>query len=137
MFTVIDYPDQNLLSFTIAGTLTKEDYNSVVPILSAKVQHFGKVNVYLEIGEMDAVTLPALWEEVKQDAKHFADFNRTAVVSADSLLLKAAAAVAGTVTPAEVKHFAPDQKAEALQWAFGADPTQLASKQVYQTAAAS
>lgn len=136
MFTAVDYPDQNLLKFTIADKLAKADYAGVVPILEAKVQRWGKVNVYLEIGEMDAMTLPALWEEAKQDIKHFADFNRAAVVSDESFLLKAASAVAGTVTPAEVKHFAPGQQAEALQWALGADPTQLETKQVYQTAAA-
>lgn len=137
MFTAVDYPDQNLLKFTIAGKLTQADYAGVKPVLEAKVQRFGKINVYLEIGEMDAMTLPAMWEEAKQDIKHFADFNRAAVVSDDSLLLKAASAVAGTVTPAEVKHFPSSQKADALQWALGADPTQLASKQVYQTQVAS
>lgn len=136
MFTATDYPDQNLLKFTIAGKLTKADYASVVPILDEKVQRYGKVNVYLEIGEMDALTLPAMWEEAKQDIKHFADFQRAAVVSDDSLLLKAAAAVAGTVTPAEVKHFSSSQKAEALAWALGADAGQLQGTQVYQTAAA-
>lgn len=136
MFTAVDYPDQNLLKFTIADKLTKADYTSVVPILDAKVTQFGKVNVYLEIDTMDAMTLPAMWEEAKQDIKHFADFNRAAVVSNNSVLLQAAAAIAGTITPAEVKHFGANQQAEALQWALGADPAQLASKQVYQTAAA-
>ncbi|WP_223649530.1 STAS/SEC14 domain-containing protein [Hymenobacter psoromatis] len=134
MFNAVDYPDQNLVSFTIAGKLTKADYASVVPILNAKVQRFGKVNVYLEVASLDAVTLPALWEEVKLDAQHFNDFNRAAVVSDDSTLLKAAASVMNTITPAEVKHFTTDQKAEALRWALGADPTKLTTKQVYQSA---
>ncbi|RZJ56900.1 MAG: STAS/SEC14 domain-containing protein [Hymenobacter sp.] len=133
MFTAVDYPSQNLLSFTIAGHLTKEDYAGVVPTLEAKVKRWGKVNVYLEIGEMDAVTLPALWEEIKQDAQHFNDFNRAAIVSDGSLLLKAAAAVTSTFTPAEVKHFTADQKAEALRWALGADPTQEQTTQIYQS----
>lgn len=134
MFNAVDYPDQNLVSFTIAGKLTKADYASVVPILNAKVQRFGKVNVYLEVASLDAVTLPALWEEVKLDAQHFDDFNRAAVVSDDSTLLSAASSVVNTITPAEVKHFPTAQKAEALRWALGADPTKLETKQVYQSA---
>ena len=133
MFNAVDYPDQNLLSFTLAGKLTKEDYASVVPTLDAKVQRFGKVNVYLEIGDLDAITLPALWKEIKEDVQHFNDFNRAAVVSGDSTLLQAAAAITDTVTPAEVKHFTADQKAEALRWALGADPTKLETKQFYQS----
>jgi hypothetical protein len=60
MFTAIDYPEQNLLSFTMSGQITKADYAAVVPILEAKVQRWGKVNVYLEVGNLDAMTLPAL-----------------------------------------------------------------------------
>ncbi len=134
MFNAIDYPDQNLLSFKLAGKLTKADYASVVPTLDAKVKRWDKVNVYVEIGDLDAVTLPALWEEIKQDAKHFNDFNRAAVVSDDSVLLKAAAAVIGAVTPAEVKYFTSSQKAEALRWALGENPINAQTKQVYQSA---
>ncbi|MGI4833460.1 MAG: STAS/SEC14 domain-containing protein [Janthinobacterium lividum] len=137
MFTAIDYPNQNLLKLAIAGKLTKADYEGVVPILNAKVAQFGKVNVCLEIGGLDAMTLPAIWKEAKQDIKHFNDFNRAAVVSDNSLLLQAASAVVGSITPAQVKHFDAGQKAEALQWALGADPASLASQQVYQTPAAS
>ncbi len=123
MFKATDYPDQNLLSFTMAGQLTKADYAAVVPTLTEKVRRWGKVNVYLEIGDMNAITPTALWEEFKQDIKHFNDFNRAAVVSDDSLLLKAAAALTSTFTPAEVKHFPTAEKAEALRWALGSAPT--------------
>jgi len=37
MVTAIDYPDQSLLSFAIAGTLSKAGYATVVPALDAKV----------------------------------------------------------------------------------------------------
>ena len=131
MFKAVDYPDQTLLSFTIADKLTKADYEAVVPTLNAKVQRWGKVNVYLEIGNLDMVTLPALWEEFKQDIKHFNDFNRAAVVSDNNLLLKAAAAVTTTITPAEVKHFSLEERADALRWALGADPGADVAKQVY------
>lgn len=131
MFKAVDYPDQNLLSFTIADKLTKADYEAVVPTLNAKVQRWGKVNVYLEIGDMDAMTLPALWEELKQDIKHFSDFNRAAVVSDNSTLLKAASALTNTLTPAEAKHFSLAERAEALRWALGADPGSEVTKQVY------
>jgi hypothetical protein len=98
MFTAIDYPEQNLLSFTMSGQITKADYAAVVPIL---------------------------------DVKHFADFNRAAVVSDNSALLKTAASVGSALTPAEIKHFPTEQKAEALQWALGAAPGEAVTKQVY------
>lgn len=131
MFNATDYPDQNLLRFTLAGKLTKADYEAIIPTLEEKVKRWGKVNVYLEVGDLDALTLPALWEEIKQDVKHFNDFNRAAVVSDSSALLQAAAAVTSTITPAEVKHFPTAQKAEALRWALGADPGDDVTKQIY------
>ena len=131
MFKAVDYPDQNLLSFTIAGTLTKADYAAVVPILEEKVKRWSKVNVYLEVGEMDAMTLSALWEELKQDVKHFNDFNRAAIVDNGSALLKATALVTTALTPAEVRYFPVAQKTEALRWALGADPSADQTAQVY------
>lgn len=95
------------------------------------MQRWGKVNVYLQIDNLDLVTLPALWEEFKQDVKHFNDFNRAAVVSDNSLLLKAAAAVTTTITPAEVKHFPLEEKPDALRWALGANPGSDATKDIY------
>jgi len=80
---------------------------------------------------MDAMTLPAMWEEFRQDIKHFSDFNRAAVVSDNSTLLKAASALTNTLTPAEVKHFSMAEKAEALRWALGADPGSDVTKQIY------
>jgi len=133
MFNAVDYPDQNLLSLRMGGQLTKADYEAVVPTLEDKVKRWGKVNVCLEVGDLDAMSLSALWEEIKQDAKHFNDFNRAAVVSDNNTLLKAATAAAGTITPAEIKHFPTSEKAAALRWALGADPSQDATREVYQS----
>ena len=131
MFNAVDYPDQNLLSFTVAGTLTKADYAAVAPVLDEKVARWGKVNMYLEVGEMDALTLPVLWEEIKQDIRHFNDFNRAAIVDNGSALLKATALVTTALTPAEVRYFPVAQKTEALRWALGADPSADQTAQVY------
>jgi len=45
VFNVVDYPDQNLLSFAMSGKLTKADYDALVPTLNQKVARRGKVNV--------------------------------------------------------------------------------------------
>jgi len=119
MFRAVDYPDENLLALYIGGTLTKADYQGVVPTLEKKVQQYGKVNVYLEYQGVEDVTLKALWEELKQDVKHLTDFNRAAVVSADTTLVKAGAAIGSAVTATDIKHFNPDEKAVALQWVRG------------------
>ena len=131
MFLASDYPDQNLLTLIVAGTLTKADYDGVVPTLEQKVARWGKINVYLEVRSLDFITLPALWQDIKQDVKHYNDFNRVAVASDDNTIIKAIAAVSTLVTPAQVRHFPLTQKAEAENWALGeaAEPSQ--AKQIY------
>lgn len=121
MFRAVNYPDENLVALYMGGTLTKADYKAIVPTLNQKVAHYGKLNVYLEYQGVDDVTLKALWEELKQDVKHFTDFNRAAVVSADNALVKAGAAIGSAISPTEIKHFTPNEKQQALQWARGAD----------------
>ncbi|MBO3271027.1 STAS/SEC14 domain-containing protein [Hymenobacter defluvii] len=119
MFRAVDYPDENLLALYIGGMLTKADYQGVVPTLEKKVQQYGKVNAYLEYQGIEDVTLKALWEELKEDVKHFTSFNRVAVVSNDNTLVKAGAALSSVITPSDVKHFNPDEKTVALQWVRG------------------
>jgi len=131
MFQASDYPDQNLLTLTMVGTLTKTDYDNVVPTLEQKVARWGKINVYLEVRSLDAVTLPALWQDIKQDVKHYNDFNRVAVASDDNTLIKGLAAVSNMVAPIQVRHFPLAQKEEALQWALGEAVDTTLAKQFY------
>ena len=119
MFRAVDYPDENLMALYIGGTVTKADYEAIVPNLNQKVAKYDKLNVYLEYQGIEDITLKALWEELKQDVQHFTDFNRAAVVSADNALIKAGAAIGSAVTPATIKHFTPDQKQQAMQWVRG------------------
>ena len=117
MIRLNDHPAENLLSVYAEGTISQADYEQFKPALEAKTAHYPQVNLLVEIGHLDFVTLAALWEEIKVDVKHWTDFGRLAIVSDDSKLLTGIAALAGTLTPAEVQHFGPEQRAEAEQWA--------------------
>ncbi|WP_022824137.1 STAS/SEC14 domain-containing protein [Hymenobacter norwichensis] len=117
MFDTTNYPEQNLLALTISGALTKEHYDTIVPLLDEKIARWGKINLYLDVRSFDYITATALWEDIKLDVRHWRDFNRVAVTSDDSNLLKAAAALATLVSPAEVRHFPLEQKEHALHWA--------------------
>ena len=117
MFDTINYPEQNLLSLTISGTLEKEHYDAIIPMLEEKIARWGRINLYLDVRSFNYITATALWEDIKMDVKHWRDFNRVAITSDDDNLLKAAAALATLVSPAEVRHFSLEQKEQALHWA--------------------
>ncbi|MBC6991889.1 MULTISPECIES: SpoIIAA family protein [Hymenobacter] len=121
MFDVVDYPNRNLLALTISGTLSKADYDSFVPLIDQKIEQWGKLNLYLDVRSFDYITASALWEDIKQDVKHWNDFHRVAITSDDSNLLKAAAALGTLVSSAEIRHFPLEHKEEAIDWALGAE----------------
>lgn len=127
MFDTTDYPEQNLFALTISGTLTKEHYDDIIPLLEQKIARWGKINMYLDVRSFSYITATALWEDIKLDVKHWGNFNRVAITSDDSNLLKAAAALATLVSPAEVRHFPLEQKREAIHWALSEEPEVHAS----------
>lgn len=118
MFDTTDYPEQNLFALTISGALTKEHYDAIIPLLEQKIARWGKINMYLDVRSFSYITATALWQDIKLDVKHWGNFNRVAITSDDSNLLKAAAALATLVSPAEVRHFPLEQKREAIHWAL-------------------
>lgn len=121
MFRALDHPDQNLLTLTVDGPMTKADYQQAVPVLEQKIARYGKVNACVEVRRFDGISLRALWEDIKQDVKRYNDFNRVAVLSADNALIKSAVALAGGLVPATFRHFPLEQLAVAQAWARGED----------------
>ena len=116
MFRVVDYPDENVLAFYAAGTLTKADYDWMIPIWEAKIKRWGKISMYGEVDEMDHIALLGIWEHVKFDFKHWNDFDRVAFVSRDMLLINALTAVAPKISATEMRHFPWEDRDEALHW---------------------
>jgi len=121
MFHASDNPEQNLLTLFVDGTLTKADYDAAVPTLEQKIARWGKINVYLEVRSLDMMTLPALWQDIKQDVKHYNDFKRVAVASDNNTLIQGLAAASNLLAPMQVRHFPLAQKEEAILWALGSE----------------
>ncbi|UYZ59897.1 SpoIIAA family protein [Hymenobacter latericus] len=119
MLRAVDHPDHNLLTFIINGPISRADYDQVVPVLEQKIARWNKVNVCVEVRHFDGISLRALWEEIRQDIKHYKDFNRVAVITEDSALVNAAVGLGTSLTPALIKHFTPQQKQSAEDWARG------------------
>ncbi|OON69311.1 STAS/SEC14 domain-containing protein [Hymenobacter sp. CRA2] len=119
MLRALDHPDQNLLTLTLDGAVSKADYDQVVPLLEQKIARYGKANVCVEVRGFDGISLRALWEDIKQDVKHYTHFHRVAVLSADNALIKSAVGFAGGLVPATFRHFPLEQLAVAEAWARG------------------
>lgn len=105
----------DLVAVRLWGTVTRHDYDTMLPIMEEKINRHGKINVLAEIGELEDFSIMALWQEVKFDLKHLADFRRVAVV-ANQKWLDRLSTFSNLLTPAQVRYFLPNEKEAALTW---------------------
>ena len=109
-------PD-NVLGFTAKGTVTANDYTSVIiPAVEELFSRQEKVRFLYHLGE--AVTgfeAAALWDDTKLGLRHLPGWERMAVVS-DIEWVRAAIKVFGLVIPGHVRVFHNNELAEARRW---------------------
>jgi hypothetical protein len=115
MIQILPSPKENIIALKISGTLSKEDYLSIVPTMEAKIRQFGKLRFYGEIEDLKMPELAALWEDLKFDMKHYHDFSHVAVVGEPGWLASLTK-ITSPLVPAEVRVFAKEEKAAAMQW---------------------
>lgn len=115
MIEFLPSPKENIVALKISGTLTKEDYERIVPTLEAKIKQFGKIRFYGEVENLGMPTLSALWEDIKFDFKHYRDFSHVAVIGEPDWMA-ALTKLTAPLVPAEVRVFRNEEKSTAMQW---------------------
>jgi hypothetical protein len=111
-----DLPD-HVLGFTAKGTVTANDYESVIiPAVEALFSRQGKVRFLYHLGEdFSGFEAAAVWDDTKLGLKHFRGWERMAVVS-DVDWIRAAIRVFGVAIPGHVRVFHNRELAEARRW---------------------
>jgi hypothetical protein len=107
-----------LLEVQLTGRLRKEDYQRFVPEFERLIKEHGKLNLLLEMRHFLGWTASALWEDIKFDARHFADIDRIAMVG-DKKWEKGMATFCRPFTRAKIRFFEPTAVSEARAWARG------------------
>lgn len=109
-------PD-NVLGFTAKGSVTAEDYESViVPAVEAMFASQSKVRFLYHLGsDFSGFEAAAVWDDTKLGLKHFSGWERMAVVS-DVEWIRAAVKVFGLAIPGHVRVFHDRELAEAMRW---------------------
>ena len=109
-------PDK-VLGFSAQGTVTASDYESV--IIPAVEDHFarhGKVRFLYHLGEgFTGIEPAAAWDDAKLGFKHFAGWEKMAVVS-DVEWIRTALKILGLAMPGHVRVFHNGQLADATRW---------------------
>jgi hypothetical protein len=111
-----DLPD-NVLGFTAKGTVTANDYESVIiPAVEERFARHEKIRLLYHIGdEFTGFEAAAMWDDTKVGMKHLADWERIAIVS-DVEWLKVVIKAFGLAIPGQVRVFHNSELAEATRW---------------------
>ena len=115
MIDILPSPAGNLVKLRVSGQLTKQDYDRLVPVLETHINKYGKLKLYCEVENLQMPTLPAIWQDLKFDFKHYNDFTRVAMVG-EPEWMAALTKLAAPVIPADIRVFERDEKDAAMLW---------------------
>ncbi|MGA2258885.1 MAG: STAS/SEC14 domain-containing protein [Thermoguttaceae bacterium] len=96
------YP--KVVGFSLCGKLHDEDYKQFVPRMETILTAEGKVRLFLQFDDFHGWDLRAAWDDLKFSLKHYADFERIAMVG-DRKWEEWMASFCKPFTKAEVKYF--------------------------------
>jgi SpoIIAA-like len=107
----------NVLGFTAKGTVTANDYESIIiPAVEALFSRQNKVRFLYHLGEdFSGFETAAAWDDMKLGLKHLTGWERIAVVS-DVEWIRAAVKVFGFAIPGHVRVFHNRELGEATLW---------------------
>jgi hypothetical protein len=108
---------ENVLGFTAKGTVTAGDYESVIiPAVEALFARRAEVRFLYHLGkDFSGFEAGAMWDDAKLGLKHFAGWEKMAVVS-DVEWLRAAVRIFGLAIPGQVRVFHDRELEQAKRW---------------------
>jgi len=107
----------NVLGFTAKGTVTANDYESVIiPAVEELFSRQSRIRFLYHLGEdFTRFEAAAMWDDTKLGLKHFTGWERMAVVS-DIQWVRTAIKIFGLGIPGHVRVFHNSELAKAIQW---------------------
>ncbi len=111
-----DLPE-NVVGVTAKGTVTAQDYEAVIiPAVEASFSHRDKARFLYHLGDdFKGFEASALWDDTKVGLKHFASWEKMAVVS-DVQWVRWAVKIFGLVMPGQFRVFNNRELTEAKRW---------------------
>ncbi len=117
MITIIpDLPD-NVLGFEGSGTITGEDYETVlIPAVEAKLKESDKIRLLYHLGsDFEGYDLEAMWDDAKVGMSHLTSWEKIAVVT-DTKWVRSGVKIFGFGIPGEVRAFEDSELSNAKEW---------------------
>jgi hypothetical protein len=104
-----------IIGFKLSGKLHDEDYKTFVPAVEAALEEKGKVRLFAQFEDFHGWDLHAAWDDMKFGLKHYADFERIAMVG-DRDWQKWMGKICKPFTQAAVRYFNASEVDAARAW---------------------
>lgn len=104
-----------LLHVKVTGKLTKESYETFVPVVDQLIEEHGKLCILFEMHDFHGWSVGAMWEDIKFDSKHWKDIERLAIVG-ESKWEKGMSVFCKPFTSAKIQYFDHSQLDKATRW---------------------
>lgn len=119
MIEEIEGLPEGTLGFRIHGTVTGEDYDTILtPAIDRAVETYDRIRLLLQVGpDFRGYSLDAAWDDARLGLRHWRGFERVAVAT-DTLWVRTAVRAMGFVMPCPVQLFGLQELEEARRWLF-------------------
>jgi len=103
------------LGFKLSGRLHDEDFRQFAPTIESFLTSEGKTRLFVQFEQFHGWDLHAAWDDLAFSMKHYADFERIAIVG-DRQWERWMAGFCKPFTRAKVKYFDHSEVDAAWQW---------------------
>ncbi|MCA9213490.1 MAG: STAS/SEC14 domain-containing protein [Planctomycetales bacterium] len=114
-FKVTETAVGNIVEVQATGKLTKEAYESFVPMTEEKIKEHGKIRILFVMHDFHGWSAGAAWEDFKFDLKHFNHIERLAIVG-ETKWEKGMSVFCRPFTTAKIKYFDHTDIEKAREW---------------------
>jgi hypothetical protein len=117
MFKILEITKNNLTAFKVEGKINKADYDKLNVLFEKNEREYDTQKLYIEIDEIEGITVKALWEDFKTYFTHIKNFEKVAIIG-DSEMVKTLSRLSKPFISGDVEFFNIREASKAKEWAM-------------------
>ncbi|MCA9085307.1 MAG: STAS/SEC14 domain-containing protein [Planctomycetaceae bacterium] len=114
-FEITEAAVGNVVEVHATGKLTRDVYETLVPITEEKIREHGKIRILFIMHDFHGWTVGAAWDDFLFDLRHFNHLERLAIVG-ETKWEKGMSIFCRPFTTAKIKYFDHTDIAKAREW---------------------
>ena len=116
MIEILELGIKKAVGVRIKDKISAQDIENISRIVEEKFNEFDKLSIYVEVENFEGISIEAFFKDLKFGIKHFGKFDKKAVVTDKSWMVRLAEVSDKLFSSIEIRCFSFDDKEEALEW---------------------